>query len=286
MGALSLIDDLDEHFLVMNGDVLTDLPFAGLLDQHAESGAAATIAAHRREVQISLGVLGFDDGADPERLTGYVEKPTYDYEVSMGVYAFSRRVLEYIEPGERLDFPDLILRLIEAGETVRARRSRRLLAGHRSPRRLRDRHGGVRAAALALSARRTRSGVRLEGLDLVCVGFADWDAPLPTNQHQLMRRLARRNRILFVESLGLRGAQLRPQRPPPHPPPGPPGPGAAARVRRSARALAAGPALSPHRGGSAPERPPAAVPGAPRGPRGWTWNVRSCGPMCPRRRSS
>ena len=123
VGALSLIDDLDEHFLVLNGDVLTDLPFAGLLDQHAESGAAATIAAHRREVQISLGVLGFDDGADPERLTGYVEKPTYDYEVSMGVYAFSRHVVEYIEPGRRLDFPDLILRLIEAGETVRARRS-------------------------------------------------------------------------------------------------------------------------------------------------------------------
>ena len=124
VGALSLIDDLDEHFLVMNGDVLTDLPFAGLLDEHAESGAAATIAAHRREVQISLGVLGFDDGGDPERLTGYVEKPTYDYEVSMGVYAFSRRVLEFIEPGKRLDFPDLVLRLIEAGESVRARRSR------------------------------------------------------------------------------------------------------------------------------------------------------------------
>ena len=124
VGALSLIDDLDEHFLVMNGDVLTDLPFARLLDEHAESGAAATIAAHRREVQISLGVLGFDDGADPERLTGYVEKPTYDYEVSMGVYAFSRRVLEFIEPGRRLDFPDLVLRLIEAGESVRARRSR------------------------------------------------------------------------------------------------------------------------------------------------------------------
>ena len=123
VGALSLIDDLDEQFLVMNGDVLTDLPFAGLLDQHAESGAAATIAAHRREVQISLGVLGFDDGADHERLTGYVEKPTYDYEVSMGVYAFSRHVVDYIEPGRKLDFPDLILRLIEAGETVRARRS-------------------------------------------------------------------------------------------------------------------------------------------------------------------
>ena len=123
VGALALIDDLDEHFLVMNGDVLTDLPFDGLLDRHAESGAAATIAAHRRGVQISLGVLGFDDGADPERLTGYVEKPAFDYEVSMGVYAFSRRVLDFIEPGRRLDFPDLVLKLIDAGETVRARRA-------------------------------------------------------------------------------------------------------------------------------------------------------------------
>jgi NDP-mannose synthase len=123
VGALSLIGDLDENFLVMNGDVLTDLPFDGLLDQHVASGAAATIAAHRREVEISLGVLGFDDGSDPERLTGYVEKPTYDYEVSMGVYAFSRRVLDFIEPGTRLDFPDLVLKLIGAGEPVRARRS-------------------------------------------------------------------------------------------------------------------------------------------------------------------
>jgi NDP-mannose synthase len=123
VGALSLIDDLGDRFLVMNGDVLTDLSFAGLLDEHAAGGAAATIAAHKRAVRISLGVLGFDDGADRERLTGYVEKPTYHYEVSMGVYAFSRRVLDYIEPGQRLDFPDLVLRLIDAGETVRARRS-------------------------------------------------------------------------------------------------------------------------------------------------------------------
>jgi glycosyltransferase involved in cell wall biosynthesis len=50
--------------------------------------------------------------------------------------------------------------------------------------------------------------VKLEGQDLVCVGFADWDAELPTNQHHLMGRLARRNRVLFVESLGLRRPQL------------------------------------------------------------------------------
>jgi NDP-sugar pyrophosphorylase family protein len=123
VGALSLLEGLDEDFLVMNGDVLTDLPFGEFLDGHRASAAAASIAAHRREVQVSLGVLKFDDADDADRLTGYIEKPTYHYEVSMGVYAFSPRVLGHIEPGVRLDFPDLVLRLVEAGEPVRARRS-------------------------------------------------------------------------------------------------------------------------------------------------------------------
>ncbi|HEX5852221.1 MAG TPA: hypothetical protein VFY36_03925, partial [Solirubrobacteraceae bacterium] len=49
---------------------------------------------------------------------------------------------------------------------------------------------------------------RLEGRDIVCVGFADWDTELWTNQHHLMSRVARENRVLFVESLGLRKPQL------------------------------------------------------------------------------
>jgi glycosyltransferase involved in cell wall biosynthesis len=49
---------------------------------------------------------------------------------------------------------------------------------------------------------------RLHGRDIVCVGFADWDTELWTNQHHLMSRLARENRVLFVESLGLRRPQL------------------------------------------------------------------------------
>jgi glycosyltransferase involved in cell wall biosynthesis len=48
----------------------------------------------------------------------------------------------------------------------------------------------------------------LRGRDIVCVGFADWDTDLWTNQHHLMSRLARENRVLFIESLGLRRPQL------------------------------------------------------------------------------
>jgi NDP-sugar pyrophosphorylase family protein len=123
VGALRLLDGLDEDFLVMNGDVLTDLAYGDFLAEHTASGAAASVAAHRREVQVSLGVLQFEDAADEDRLTGYIEKPTYHYEVSMGVYAFSPRAVERIEPNRRLDFPDLVLRLLDAGEVVRARRS-------------------------------------------------------------------------------------------------------------------------------------------------------------------
>ncbi|MBB4661647.1 sugar phosphate nucleotidyltransferase [Conexibacter arvalis] len=120
VGALALIDGIDDDVLVMNGDVLTDMDFGALLERHRASDAAATIATKKREIQISLGVLKFGDDGDPTRLTDYDEKPTIDFEASMGVYCFSPRALRYIEPGERLDFPDLALRLVAAGEVVRA----------------------------------------------------------------------------------------------------------------------------------------------------------------------
>lgn len=123
VGALALIEGLDEPFLVMNGDVLTDLEYSVLLQDHIDSGAAATIATQTRDVHISLGVLRFDNASDDTLLTGYDEKPQIDYEASMGVYCFSPRVIEFMKPGERLDFPDLILKLIAEGEVVRAWRS-------------------------------------------------------------------------------------------------------------------------------------------------------------------
>ncbi|HEY4897152.1 MAG TPA: sugar phosphate nucleotidyltransferase [Solirubrobacteraceae bacterium] len=121
VGALALIDELaDDDFLVMNGDVLTDIDYGALLDRHIAGDAAATIATKERQVQVSLGVLRFADAEDPTRLTGYDEKPQIDYIASMGVYCFAPRAIEHIEAGQRLDFPDLILRLIAAGQTVRA----------------------------------------------------------------------------------------------------------------------------------------------------------------------
>lgn len=121
VGALALIDDLgQEDVLVMNGDVLTDIDYGALLERHCSSDAAATIATKVRHIQVSLGVLRFNDNGDPTRLTGYDEKPAIDFTASMGVYCFAPRALTHIKPGEHLDFPDLVLRLIAAGEVVRA----------------------------------------------------------------------------------------------------------------------------------------------------------------------
>ena len=115
-GPLSLVaPSLGETFLVANGDVLTTLDLRDLVSTHRQSGAIATIASHARLVKINLGVLQVD-GSD--ELTGYIEKPTFDYLVSMGIYVFEPEVLQYITYNNYLDFPELVLNLIGNGERV------------------------------------------------------------------------------------------------------------------------------------------------------------------------
>ena len=116
-GPLSLIRDLDDSFLVTNGDVLTTLDLSKLIAFHKAQGATATIAVHRRQVKIDLGVVQLDKSC---RINGYIEKPVYDYVVSMGIYVFEPRVLDFIPYSQYLDFPDLVLKLIAAGEKVLA----------------------------------------------------------------------------------------------------------------------------------------------------------------------
>lgn len=114
-GPIASVQGLDETFLVTNGDVLTTLNLKKLIAFHKQKGGIATIAAHRRQVKIDLGVIQLGGN---DLVKGYIEKPVYDYTVSMGIYVFEPRVLEYIPIGEYLDFPDLILKLIDNGEIV------------------------------------------------------------------------------------------------------------------------------------------------------------------------
>ena len=114
-GPLSLVEGLDDTFLVTNGDVLTTLDLRQLVDFHRRSGAAATIATHARQVNVDLGVIQFN-GAN--EVSGYIEKPSYEFQVSMGIYVFEPRVLGFIEHNQHLDFPDLVLRLLAEEESV------------------------------------------------------------------------------------------------------------------------------------------------------------------------
>jgi NDP-mannose synthase len=114
-GALRAVPDLDGTFIAMNGDILTTLDYRELLDFHFEHEAAMTIATRAQRVPVDLGVIETADAF----VSGFVEKPTLHYRVSMGIYVYDERVLRFMSDGP-CQFPELVLRLVEAGERVAA----------------------------------------------------------------------------------------------------------------------------------------------------------------------
>lgn len=114
-GALRVIPDLTGTFLAMNGDVLTSLDYGALVDFHHAREAVLTIAMHRKSVQIDLGVIENSNGF----VSAYHEKPTLGYEVSMGIYVYEARALDYLPDGP-CQFPDLVQRLLATGQPVAA----------------------------------------------------------------------------------------------------------------------------------------------------------------------
>ncbi|MGH3701243.1 MAG: nucleotidyltransferase family protein [Pseudonocardiaceae bacterium] len=109
---LNFLDRLPENFLVMNGDILTDLNYASLLRTHANSGAKLTVATYQRQVKIDFGTLEAVDG----QIVKFVEKPTLSYGVSMGVYAMSRRTLARYPKNVPFGFDELVLDLLARGQ--------------------------------------------------------------------------------------------------------------------------------------------------------------------------
>ncbi len=118
-GALAGIEQLDEPFLMINGDVITTLDFRDLVASHNLSGNALTIATQVRTATIDFGVLRVTPGEGRlQEVVGYHEKPHSEHVVSMGVYVVSPRLLRLIEPDAYLDFPDLVLQALAASEKV------------------------------------------------------------------------------------------------------------------------------------------------------------------------
>ncbi|MBI5141404.1 MAG: NTP transferase domain-containing protein [Nitrospirae bacterium] len=118
MGPLKLIDDLSDDFLVMNGDILTDLDYADLFETHVRHNEMFTISSHIREQLVDYGVLETAEG----RLLGLREKPRLNYEVSMGVYVMSKRALAFIPADKAYGFDHLMYDMIAAGQNVAVRK--------------------------------------------------------------------------------------------------------------------------------------------------------------------
>ncbi|MDZ7719672.1 MAG: sugar phosphate nucleotidyltransferase [Balneolaceae bacterium] len=113
MGPLTLIPDLPDNFLVMNGDVLTDLDFSEFWQNHIDKKSIFTISMQRREESVDYGLLHYDDN---NRLTRFEEKPTYEFMVSMGVYMINKKVMQYIPKDTFFGFDHLMYKLLDVNK--------------------------------------------------------------------------------------------------------------------------------------------------------------------------
>ncbi|HVP37026.1 MAG TPA: sugar phosphate nucleotidyltransferase [Terriglobales bacterium] len=115
MGPLSLIPGLKKTFMVMNGDLLTNLDYRKLAKYHQSRKTIVTIAVQKREIETDYGVLEYNKNHE---LTKYREKPKLPYQVSMGIYIFEPEILDYIPKNKKFDFPELMNLLLKKGEKV------------------------------------------------------------------------------------------------------------------------------------------------------------------------
>ena len=115
-GALAGVPGLEGTFIALNGDVLTTLDYETLVDYHLERDAALTIAMRGQHVNVDLGVIESGNGL----VRAYTEKPTLRFNASMGIYVFDARALQWLPGRDRFQLPELVLRLLAAGERVAA----------------------------------------------------------------------------------------------------------------------------------------------------------------------
>lgn len=114
-GPLALIENLEDNFLVINGDTLTTLDYRKLWLSHVRHKSLATITTMAREMQVDFGVIESDK---KNIFKNYIEKPKYSFNVSIGVNVFNKQIAQYIKPNHYIDLPHLILKLKSRGEKV------------------------------------------------------------------------------------------------------------------------------------------------------------------------
>jgi UTP-glucose-1-phosphate uridylyltransferase len=109
---------LDETFLVISGDALTDIDLGKAVAFHHEKGAMATIVLSRQPNPLEYGIVVTDDSGRIER---FLEKPgwgqVFTDAVNTGIYVLDPGIFDHIPDGEPSDFSqDIFPKLLEAGE--------------------------------------------------------------------------------------------------------------------------------------------------------------------------
>ena len=116
VGPLRNVNDLPQNFLLMNGDILSNVRFDEFLDRHAHAQSPFTILGVNREQTEDYGVLTVNEGG---QLTNFAEKPVTSFTVSSGIYAVNRSLIERIPAGRPYGFDDLMRPCLLDGTPVR-----------------------------------------------------------------------------------------------------------------------------------------------------------------------
>jgi NDP-mannose synthase len=116
-GALSLIEGLEENFLVINGDILTTLNYENFFNFHVDKKASLSVAVGEKKVKMSLGIVTIDNDL---RIMGFNEKPTFSFTDNIGIYIYNKKTLSYIKKNQHLDLNILIEKMIEKKDPVYA----------------------------------------------------------------------------------------------------------------------------------------------------------------------
>jgi NDP-mannose synthase len=117
IGPLTLIEDLPENFLVMNGDILCDLDYRAFCEKHCQNQNDVSVSVYKRDSKIDFGVLQYTDN---HQIIKFIEKPVYQFDVSMGIYCLNRRVVEELKKNEPYGFDNLMIDGIQAARKLEA----------------------------------------------------------------------------------------------------------------------------------------------------------------------
>jgi NDP-sugar pyrophosphorylase family protein len=113
-GGLKLMKGTGNPFIVINGDIITGVPFQEMLNFHRKHHASLTVGVRKYGVEVPFGVVDLEE----VRVSHIREKPSFNFFINAGIYLLEPEVCDLIPLGQRFDMTQLIERLIDAGKVV------------------------------------------------------------------------------------------------------------------------------------------------------------------------